>query len=146
MFRNYIKTAFNNLIRNKFFLSINILGLTLGITASLLIMMYIVNELSYESFQKNRKNIYRIAVEWGNEGSKMKFAGCMPALAPAINSQIPEVESAVRIRNDYDAIIKNRNNQEIKEENLFFADPGVFGIFSFIIKEGDQVSALNYPY
>ena len=146
MFRNHIKTAFNNLIRNKFFLSINILGLTLGITASLLIMMYIVNELSYESFQKNRKNIYRIAVEWGNEGSKMKFAGCMPALAPAINSQIPEVESAVRIRNDYDAIIKNRNNQEIKEENLFFADPGVFGIFSFIIKEGDQVSALNDPY
>ena len=92
-------------------------------------MMFIVNELSYERFQKNRKNIYRIAVEWGSEGSKMKFAGCMPALAPAINSQIPEVESAVRMKKDYDAAIKDKNNLEFKEENLFFADPGVFGIF-----------------
>jgi putative ABC transport system permease protein len=146
MFKNYLRTALSNLVRNKFFSSINILGLVLGITASLLIMMYIVNELSYESFQKNRKNIYRIAVEWGNEGSKMKFAGCMPALAPAINSQIPEVESAVRIQEDYDVVIKNRNNQEIKEENLFFADPGVFGIFSINMIEGDPVNALIDPY
>ena len=146
MYKNYLKTAVINLVRNKFFSSINILGLVLGITASLLIMMYIVNELSYESFQKNSKNIYRIAVEWGNEGSKMKFAGCMPALAPAIISQIPEVVSAVRIEKDYDVVIKNRNNQEFKEENLFFADPGVFEIFSFKMIEGDQGNALNDPY
>jgi putative ABC transport system permease protein len=146
MFRNYFKTAFNNLVRNKLFSSINIVGLALGITASLLIMMYIVNELSYERFQKNRKNIYRIAVEWGNEGSKMKFAGCMPALAPAINSQIPEVESAVRIKKDYDAVIKDRNNLEFKEENLFFVDPGVFGVFSFNIQKGNKDNALTDPY
>jgi putative ABC transport system permease protein len=146
MFRNYLKAAYNNLVRNKFFSSINILGLVLGITASLLIMMYIVNEMSYESFQQNRKNVYRIAVEWGNEGSKMKFAGCMPALAPAIISQIPEVISAVRIEKDYDAVIKNRNNQEIKEENLFFSDPGVFKVFSFKLTEGDPDNALNDPY
>lgn len=146
MYRNYFKTAFNNLVRNKFFSSINIVGLALGITASLLIMMYIVNELSYERFQKNRNSIFRIAVEWGNEGSKMKFAGCMPALAPAINSQIPEVESAVRIRKDYNVVIKDRNNLEFKEENLFFADPGVFGIFSFYLKEGNKDNALTDPY
>jgi putative ABC transport system permease protein len=146
MFRNYLKTAINYLVRNKFFSLINILGLALGITASLLIMMYIINELSYERFQKNRKNIYRIAVEWGSEGSKMKFAGCMPALAPAINSQIPEVESAVRLKKDYDAAIKDKNNLEFKEENLFFADPDVFGIFSFNIQEGNKDNALTDPY
>lgn len=146
MFRNFLKTALNILMRNKFFSSINILGLTLGITACLLIMMYIINELSYESFQKNRQNIYRIALEWGTEGNIMKFAGSMPALAPAINSQVPEVESAVRIRKDYDAIIKNKDNQEIKEENLFFADQGLFDIFSINVREGNPGNALVDPY
>lgn len=56
----------------------------------MLIMMYVINELSYESFQINRQNIYRVAVKWGNEGNIMKFAGSMPALAPAINEKIPK--------------------------------------------------------
>jgi putative ABC transport system permease protein len=146
MFRNYLKTALSNLRRNKFFSSINILGLALGITASLLIMMYIVNELSFENFQKNRKNIYRVDVEWGKEGSRMKFAGCMPALAPVLTSEIPEVLSAVRIKKDYDAVLKNRANQEINEENFFFADPSVFDIFSIYFREGDRVIALTDPY
>jgi putative ABC transport system permease protein len=146
MFRNYLKTAVNILVKNKFFSTINILGLAMGITVCLLILVYVVNELSYERFQKNRKNIYRLALEWGTEGNKMKFAGSMPALAPAINSQIPEVESAIRIRKSYDAKIKNKDNQEIKEENLFFADPSVFQIFSFSLKEGNPDNALVDPF
>ena len=146
MLRNYLKTAFNILVKRKVFSSINIIGLALGITATLLILMYVVNELSYESFQNNRKNIYRIALEWGTEQNRMKFAGSMPALAPAINEQIPEVEKAVRIRKDYDAIITNRDNQEISEENLFFADAGIFQVFSFKMREGDTHNALTDPY
>jgi putative ABC transport system permease protein len=146
MFRNYLKTAISILVKNKFFSSINIIGLTLGITASLLILMYVVNELSYESFQKNRHDIYRIALEWGSEGNKMKFAGCMPALASAINLQLPEVEIAVRLKQDYDAVITNSEKQEIREENLFFADSGVFKVFSFKIREGNSENALADPY
>jgi len=146
MFRNYLKTAVSNLRRNKFFSSINILGLALGITASLLILMYIVNELSYENFQKNRKNIYRVDVEWGKEDSRMKFAGCMPALAPALVSEIPEVLSAVRIKKDYDAVLKNRDDHEISEANFYFADPAVFDVFSIYLREGDRISALSDPY
>jgi len=146
MFRNYLKIAISRLVKNKFFPTINIIGLSLGITAYLLIMMYIINELSYESFQINRQDIYRIAAKWGNEGNVMKFAGSMPALAPAINEQIPEVEVAVRIRKDYDAIIKNKDGKEIREENLFFADQGVFDIFSFYLKQGDIKNALADPF
>jgi len=146
MFRNYLKTAVNVLVKHRFFSSINIIGLALGITASLLILMYVVNELSYESFQKNRNNIFRIALEWGTEGNLMKFAGSMPALAPAINLQIPEVEKAVRIRKDYDAVIKNKDNQEIREENLYFADQGIFQIFSFNMIEGNKGNALLDPF
>ena len=146
MFRNYLKIAISRLVKNKFFPTINIIGLSLGITACLLIMMYVINELSYESFQIKRQNIYRVAVKWGNEGNIMKFAGSMPALAPAINEQVPEVEVAVRIRKDYDAIIKNKDGQEIKEDNLFFADQGIFDIFSFYLKQGDSKNALADPY
>ncbi len=146
MFRNYLKTAVNVLVKHRFFSSINIIGLALGITASLLILMYVVNELSYESFQKNKNNIYRIALEWGNEGNIMKFAGSMPALAPAIELQMPEVEKAIRVRKDYDAVIKNRDNQEITEHNLFFADQGIFQVFSFNMTEGNTENALLDPF
>jgi putative ABC transport system permease protein len=146
MFRNYLRTAINSIVKNKFFSSINILGLALGITVSLLILMYVVNELSYESFQTNRKNIYRVALEWGTPGSFMKFAGSMPALAAAIDSQIPEVKSVARIRKSYDAVIKTRDNQEIKEENLFFADPDILKIFTFSFQEGVPEDALKEPF
>jgi putative ABC transport system permease protein len=146
MFRNYLKTAIKSLFRNKFFSIVNIIGLAMGITVSLLILMYIVNELSYENFQKNRQNIYRVALEWGTEGNIMKFAGSMPALAPAMNLQIPEIELAIRIRKDYDAVLKRKDGQEFKENNLFFADSGVFKVFSFGLKEGNPSDILTDPF
>ncbi|HKK41277.1 MAG TPA: ABC transporter permease [Bacteroidales bacterium] len=146
MFRNYLKTAINTLRQNKGFALINISGLTLGITVSLLILMYVVNELSYEGFQKNRKDIYRIALEWGSEGNTMKFAGSMPALALAVDSQLPEVKAAVRIKKDYSASFKNSENQDIKEPDTYFADPDVFKIFTLPLLEGDAGQALTDPY
>ena len=55
----------------------------------------------------------------------------MPALAPALNEQIPEVERAIRLRPDYNAVLTSQINEKIKEQNLFFSDPGIFDIFSF---------------
>jgi len=146
MFRIYIKTAFRNIIKSRFFSSINIVGLAVGITVSLLMLIYVVNELSYESFHKNRKNIYRIALEWGTESSTMKFAGSLPGLAPAINSEIPEVENAVRFRKEYNTILKNQENEEFEEENFFFADAGIFDVFSFNLKVGNPDKVLADPY
>ena len=146
MLRNYLKTAINSIFKNKFFSSINILGLTLGIAVSLLILMYVVNELSYENFHANRKNIYRVTLDWGTPGNVTKFAGSMPALAAAIDSQIPEVKSVARIRKSYDAVIKTKDNQEIREKNLFYADPDVMKIFSFSFLEGIPTDALDEPF
>ena len=122
------------------------LGLSIGMAVCLLMLMYVVNEISYENFHQNKDRIYRIAIEWGREKSKMKFAGSMPALAPALNSQIPEVEKAVRIQPDYDAVFVNKENEEIREENLFFADPGIFDVFSFNLKIGDRTNAMVEPF
>ncbi len=102
--------------------------------------------LSFENFQKNKDRIYRIAVEWGNDGNAMRFAGAMPAIAPAVNDQLPEVETAVRIKKDYDATIKNSDDQQFEEDELYFADPGIFDVFSFNLLQGDSKQVLTEPY
>ncbi|HEX2967643.1 MAG TPA: ABC transporter permease [Bacteroidales bacterium] len=146
MLDNYLKRAFNYLIAKRSYSLINIIGLTLGISAGLLILVYVVNELSYEKVHKNRKSIYRVAVEFGTDESKMKFAGAMPALAPAIKDALPEVTSAARIRKIDDAVIKNSENREFAGENLFYADPEIFDIFSFEIIQGDWNKLLKDPF
>jgi putative ABC transport system permease protein len=146
MLQDYLKTAFRVLLKNKFFSIVNIISLTLGITTCLLILIYIENELSYEKFQKNRDNIYRVTARWGQEGNVMKFAGSMPAIAPAVMGEVPEVENAIRIKKAYDATFKNRDNNEINEENVFYSEQGIFSIFSIDLREGNPATVLTDPY
>ena len=145
MLRNYLKIALRNLIRHKAYSFINISGLAIGITGALLILMYVGNELSYETFHKNRDRIYRAAVDFGGKGNKMRLAGAMPALAPAVIDHLPEIETAVRFRRDTKAKIKFDSNT-FKEQNLFFVDPAVFEIFSFTLKQGNEEFALSQPF
>ncbi len=98
MLQNYIKIALRNFTRAKLFSFINLAGLIIGITVSLLMLVYVLHENGFESFHQNMDKIYRIAIEWGSDASKMKMAGSMPALAPTLNEQIPEVQRAIRIR------------------------------------------------
>jgi putative ABC transport system permease protein len=101
--------------------------------------------LSFENFHKNRKHIYRVAVEFGNEGSKMRFAGAMPALGPALVENFPEVDNAVRFEQD-DHPKLEYDNKIFLEQNLFFTDPSVFEVFSFTMLEGSPETALNEPF
>ncbi|MCJ7579153.1 MAG: ABC transporter permease [Candidatus Aminicenantes bacterium] len=145
MFKNYVKTAVRNIFRTKAFSLINIFGLAIGMAGTLLILMYITSELSFENFHKNRKHIYRVSVEFANEGSKMLFAGAMPALGPALVENFPEVDNAVRFVQD-DHTKLEYDNKTFIEQNLFFADPSVFKVFSFTILEGNPETALHEPY
>lgn len=112
---------------------------------TLMILMYITSELSFENFHKNRKHIYRVAVEFGDEGSKMRFAGAMPALGPALVENFPEVDNVVRFEQDNNTKLEY-NSRKFLEQNLFFADPTVFDVFSFTMLEGSPESALNEPF
>lgn len=146
MFRNYLKIAFRNLKKNKGFSIINILGLSVGMAVSLMMLMYVISETSFENFHKNKDLIYRIMLEWGTDQSKMIFSGSMSALAPALRTQVPEVEQAVRIKPDPDTIFLNKQNEEVREENVFFADPAIFDIFSFEIIHRGKANSLIEPY
>lgn len=145
MLRNYLKVGLRNLRRTTFFSLINITGLAIGMAGTLMILMYVANELSYENFHKNRKQIYRLSVEFGEKGNTMKFAGAMPALAPAAIEEFPEVLNAVRFYRDEHAVIQNQN-QKFSEPNVFFADSSVFDVFTFPLVEGRAETSLSEPF
>jgi putative ABC transport system permease protein len=146
MFKNYIKIAFRNIKRHLGYSIINIFGLAVGMTVCLLMLMYVVNETSFDNYHEKGDRIYRLTCDWGTEGSKMKFAGTMPAFAPAMNAEIPEIEAAARIRLDNEMIILGEQNEKFKQSQIFHADPEVFNIFSWKLIEGDPSSALAEPF
>jgi putative ABC transport system permease protein len=146
MFKNYIKIAFRNIKKHLGFSFINIFGLAVGMTVCLLMLMYVVNEISYDDFHEKGDRIYRLACDWGTEGSKMKFAGSMPAFAPALNAEIPEIEAAARIRHNSEMIILGAQNEKYKQSQIFHADPEMFDIFSWKLLEGDTSSILADPF
>lgn len=145
MLKNYIKIAFRNISRTKVFSFINIIGLAIGMTGTLMILMYIANELSYENFHKNRNQIFRVSVDFGDRSNTMRFAGAMPALGPALVEEFPEVENTVRFERDQHTMFEYRE-KKFHEQNLFFADPSVFDVFSFTILKGSKASALSDPF
>ncbi len=144
MFKNYIKIAFRNLTRNKLYSVINIAGLSIGIAGSLLILVYVSDQLSYESMHKNADNIVRVSAGFGNGDNIMKLAGAMPGIGPAAAEEIPEVKASVRFRKKYNAKVKV-GNKEFMEDNFFFADSNVFNVFTFPFVAGNQSTALSKP-
>jgi putative ABC transport system permease protein len=84
MLKNYLNIALRSLIKNKLFSFINIFGLSIGIAGSLLILVYVFNELSYENIHDKKDSIYKLGLEFGSGNSSMKMAGVMPALSEAI--------------------------------------------------------------
>ncbi len=144
MISNYLKVALRNLMRHKTFSIVNIAGLGIGIAGSLLILVYVVNQLSYDSTQKNRSHIVRASVILGRGGSSMTLAAAMPPLGPAAAAELPEVKAAVRFRVDRSAVI-SAGNKEFTESAFFFADSNVFNVFTFPLVSGNRANALDDP-
>ncbi|MEM9671643.1 MAG: ABC transporter permease [Bacteroidota bacterium] len=144
MLRNYLTIAFRNLRKRPFYTGINIFGLALGMACTLLIIVYILHELSYDRFHQNADRIYRLGmhVEVGESG----FTGAKvsPAVAQSVVEEIPEVPLAVRL-DQYDNKIFSKGNIVIKEDKVLAADPDFFQLFSFPLVQGDPETALQEP-
>ncbi|MDZ7646862.1 MAG: ABC transporter permease [Cytophagales bacterium] len=96
MIRNYLKTAVRIMLRQKGYSLINIAGLSLGVAASLLIILYVVDELSYDRFHANATSIYRIGFKGRLQGNDFNMASSPAPVAEAIAREIPEVKAVVR--------------------------------------------------
>ena len=145
MFKNIFKIAIRNLLKDRFYSLLNVLGLSIGIAASLLIMLYVVDELSYDDFHTDADRIYRVAVKGKfGENEVVRMAVTCAPLADGLLKDIPEVESATRIASE--VIIFNHNEEIFKEVNLFYADSTFFNIFSFKLLDGNKKTMLVDPY
>lgn len=145
MIENYIRIAVRNLVRNKTFTFINMLGLAIGLSASMLILIYINHELSYDKFFSDADRIYRVSVDGRMSGDFFNAAVSPAPLAPALKNDYPEVESSVRIRNMSQEALLSFEDKKFYESDLMMADSSFFDIFDFKPKFGDLKNALYEP-
>lgn len=143
MIKNYLKVAWRSLQKRKGFSIINITGLTIGLTACLLIGVYITHELSYDKFHANASRIVRTTMEYGKGGTVNTTATTGTKVGPEFKRKFPEVETYVRTFISHNVI---RTGEKIFDEpHILFADPEFFKIFSFRIIKGDGATALDAP-
>jgi len=144
MLKNYLKIAWRNLMKNKLYSIINITGLSVGVACSLLIFLYVSNELSYDEFHENR--IFRATRDLRIGDNEASFPFTPAPLAAVLNNEIPEVNQAVRIRTVGSYLVKRTGSDEsFKEEGLMFADSGFFKVFSFPLLEGNPERQFRDP-
>jgi len=144
MFKNYIKVAFRNLFRHKFYSSINIFGLTIGIAVSLLISFYVVDELSYDKFHKDADRIYQIYLKAMLQGKPAEGANTCAPIAAASREELAGVEDAIRIALWRDIVFRYEDHI-YTEEKLLVADSNFFNFFTFDLLEGHEKDILNEP-
>jgi putative ABC transport system permease protein len=144
MFKNYLKITFRNLVRQKMYSLISIIGLSVGITCSLLIMIYINQELNYDQFHEKANRIYRLGVETRRPKSHTSTVVTPFPVAPAFKMDYPEIESITRIYFAPKDLIQYREKKFI-EEKVIFAEPDFFRMFSFPLIKGKAADLLKNP-
>jgi putative ABC transport system permease protein len=144
MLRNIFKVGLRNLFKDKFYSFLNIIGLAIGITASFLIILYVVDELSYEQSFEDKDRIYRVvtAANFGDQQLTHIAASSAP-LAGGFKNHIPEVETITRFQPSTLFITKDDNMY--KEDMVFFADSTFLDVFSYEVLAGDPEELLTEP-
>ena len=144
MFRNNLKVALRSLKKDKGFTIINISGLIVGLAACILIIVLVTDELSYDRYNIQADRIVRVNSECKFGGADLSLAITAPPLAAALVNNFPEIESVVRMTPVLGIRCK-KGDAEIKEDNVLYSDPGIFGIFTLPMIEGDPATALKEP-
>lgn len=133
MYRNYIKTAVHNLLENKIFTGITISGLSVGISAFILLYLYVFNEVTYDNFHKNKKSIYRVCE------NDMEFTRSL--LLQELLSNYPEVVNGCRVLDWFEHTVSY--NSRSFRENILYVDTGFLHVFSFPVVAGNPSTALE---
>ena len=147
MIKNYFKVAVRNLLKHKGYAFINILGLAVGIAASVLIFLYITNEMSYDKFHEKADRTYRMKADWSNDGdSRIHQLGTPFILAQTIREKYPQVEFITQLSGPVGDVIIRYRDTAFKETDVFCAEPSFFDVFSFPLLKGNPETALKDPH
>jgi len=144
MIKSLFKTALRNLLKNKGFTVINVLGLALGLATCMLIVFYVFDELSYDRYNTQADRIFRLNEDVNFGGSLNSYAIAPAPMAAALKNDFPEIEETVRFWNKGGNRVK-KDNQNISEW-MVYADPSIFSVFTLPMISGNPSSALTEPH
>ena len=148
MFKNYIKIAWRNIIRNKVNSAINLAGLAIGMACVILIVLYVKDELGYDRFFKDSNRIYRVNVHIKMGDDEGTFGHTPPPVGAALMDNFPEIESYTRVHMPGDEIVHYENGgQKISftEKNILAVDSNFLQVFNYQFAEGDAKTSLQEP-
>lgn len=147
MIRNYFLTTLRNLKKHFSYSLINIFGLGLGISISLLLALWIRHEVSYDSFHTNADHIYRVSMEMSFGGQSAKYSISPTALLPELEKNFPEVISGVRLYNpaSFNPYIVKKDDNLFEEKQFYFADSTFFDVLTYPLLKGNPKTALTKP-
>ena len=149
MIKNYLIVALRSFFKHKTFTFLNILGLSLGMVASLLILQYVKYERSYDTFHSKANDIYRVNYnQWQNGKLRFECAAAVPAVGPALKNNFPEVKRFTRLFPvsgiaAYES--PTRGVISFREEKMQITDSSVFEVFDINLLEGDKLTSLSGP-
>jgi len=144
MFKNLLKTAVRHILKHFGYSVLNILGLTLGISSALFLIIYVADEVSYDRYHENADRIYRVSSKITEPDDQFTWNVAQIPFGPQVVKDYPEVQSFVRFINMPRALYKYED-KEFNEENFFYVDSTLFDIFSYKIVKGEGKSALVEP-
>jgi putative ABC transport system permease protein len=151
MIRNYFKTAIRTLLKNKGFTVLNVLGLSVGLATCLLIVFYVVDELSYDRYNTKADRIYRITEEVKLNGHENSYASSEAPLLNALKD-FPGIERSTRLMPTSSLFISaqkyhvKKGNENIQEKKIVFAESGLFDVFTLPMIDGNPSTSLNEPH
>lgn len=148
MLKNYFKTAFRNLKRNKSYAFINTLGLTVGIASCMLLFLVIRFETSFDNFHPKKNSIYRVCTEFNNQDGVSYSAGVSFPVAQGIRIDYPQIKEVASMLNRGGQVTVNNGNKQMNkfsEDNIYFAEPEFFSMFHFEWLNGDAATSLKNP-
>jgi putative ABC transport system permease protein len=144
MFKNLIKTAIRNILKDFGYSSLNILGLTLGIASALFLIIYIADELSYDKYHEKADRIYRVSSHIKETDDEFTWIIAQIPFAEQVSTDYPEIEAAVRFIPFQRALFKYED-KEFFEEDFAYTDTSVFDVFSYEFIKGNPKDALLEP-
>ncbi len=143
MIRNYFKTAWRNILRNKFYALINVIGLTVGLTFGLLILLWVNDEFSFDTFNTKAERIYRINAQIGTGTSRQTWSGLPAPTGMHAVKDVPEVENSVRINNYGYSVYRYKDKLlSAGDYGAYVVDASLFKVFDFKLLKGD----VNNPF
>lgn len=147
MIKNYFKIAWRNLMKYKSISFINLFGLTVGLTCCLLITTYILNELSYDRYNTNADNIYRVTRTFYNQQGvqSLKLSTISPPFGYYMPNDFPEIQKMTRLFNNGNTPLRYKDKL-INQDNVYFADENLFDVFSVQVLKGNPKTALKDPF